>query len=138
MIAYKYIDYVLYFDQDDLNILQSGREISFDRLQNYTDREPMTVSLKDNNEIYALSKKHKGMLVFSNETLFAVIHLTETSPTKHFFYFNREWFTEIIDRMLSDTCTSHTIRWNGSGDKITLLAGNGREAQHFKMLYGPA
>jgi hypothetical protein len=136
MIAFKHIDYTLYFDDIDLTQLIEGREIVFNQLQNYTEREPSKFSLKTKDEIKILCKEKPGMLVFQNEAELAVVHLSEREPTEHIFYFDKDWFNQTMQAVKKGN-GSASIRWNDSGDKIFFLAGNGSEAKKFMMMYGP-
>jgi hypothetical protein len=136
MIAFKDTDYTLYFDDMDLAQLKDDWEIVFPQLQNHTSRETSKFSLKAKSQLQLLSQNRPGMLVYQNEALLAVVHLSEKEPTEHIFYFEKEWFIEMIQKV-KNRGTAIYIRWNGSGDKIFFLAGNEREAQSFKILYGP-
>ncbi len=136
MIAYKKTDYVLYFDMSDIQNLMEDWIIPFPNLQHVTEREPAKFNLKTKEELQSLSQKKPGMLVFQNEAMLVVVHLTESEPTEHVFYFEKTWFIEMIE-IVKNSDSGYTLRWNGSGDKITILAGKGSEAKKFKVMFGP-
>lgn len=136
MIAYKKIDYVLYFDMSDIQSMIAGWEITYPNLQHDTEREPAKFSLKTEDALQSLSQKKPGMLVFQNEVGLVVVHLSEKQPTEHIFYFERTWFIEMIE-IVKNSNAGYELRWNGSGDKITILAGKGSEAKRFVAIFGP-
>ena len=138
MIAYFQTDYTLYFDDTDIELLKQKKEISFDQLQNYQDREKMIVRICPKEKVESLNRKQfRGMTIYCAEPSTAVVCIGQADVALHTFYFNEEWFNESIAILQQGRSTAVVVRWNGSGDKINLLAGGGRESASFKLLYGP-
>lgn len=135
MIAFKYKDYFVYFDDADIAALLSGSELCVSML-NYLHREPLLVRLTGIDVIRTMSEnKDREALIFFNETNLAVVEMSESEPTHHTLTFETLWFQEMIQKMISGTLESVTIRWGA--DKITILAGEGNESKRFKLIYGP-
>ena len=133
MVAYKQTDYFLYFEEDEIELLNGGEKI-LHQMQHYRTREPLTVSLSSNAELWMLKEGKNGIISFQNETMLAVVWMTEESPTHHSIFFDADWFLEETGKMVRGERSCTTIRWGA--DKIELMAGTGREAARFKLMYG--
>ena len=133
MVAYKHIDYFLYFEDDEIARLECGEKISH-QMQHYTTRESLMVSLETKEKLWEFKKGKVGILSFQNETMLAVIWMTENDPTEHSIFFEKEWFLGEMRNMIKGERGRTTIRWGA--DKIEIMAGIGREATMFKLMYG--
>ena len=135
MICFLYNDYTVYFEPEEIASLHSGAELCM-KLQHWITRQPMTISLKSKAEMETLSKGCEGFLSYDNEMLYTVIHLSKEEPTHHRIYLQKLWFHTSMQDILDGNVDDVTVRWNGSGDKFTLLAGQGTTAKSFKLMYG--
>jgi hypothetical protein len=138
MVVYKDTDYTLYFeDQEIKNLVEYGSDLVAKFGFVPGQQETVTVKLKRQKEMHELSiNKDPEFLIYSSVMESVVVYMTKDSPTKHRIYFEWDWFDKTMKNILSRENETPEIRWNGSGDKIFLLAGMGTHARSFKINFG--